>query len=41
MFGDLLLPSECSLIIEELKQTSLCFQVSVLWTPVNEIEAAY
>ncbi|KAL5538811.1 hypothetical protein UlMin_045599 [Ulmus minor] len=26
MFGDSLLPSECSLIIEELKQTSLCFQ---------------
>ncbi|XP_039064922.1 DNA mismatch repair protein MLH3-like isoform X2 [Hibiscus syriacus] len=28
MFGDSLLPSECSLIVEELKQTSLCFQVS-------------
>lgn len=26
MFGDPLLPSECSLIIEELKATSLCFQ---------------
>ncbi|KAK1324897.1 DNA mismatch repair protein MLH3 [Acorus calamus] len=26
MFGDSLLPSECSLIIEELKETSLCFQ---------------
>ncbi|KZV47150.1 hypothetical protein F511_16992 [Dorcoceras hygrometricum] len=26
MFGDTLLPSECSLIIEELKQTSQCFQ---------------
>ncbi|XP_073158982.1 DNA mismatch repair protein MLH3 isoform X2 [Henckelia pumila] len=26
MFGDTLLPSECSLIVEELKQTSLCFQ---------------
>ncbi|KAE8781957.1 mutL-like protein 3 [Hordeum vulgare] len=26
MFGDALLPSECSLIIEELKATSLCFQ---------------
>ncbi|GKV30207.1 hypothetical protein SLEP1_g39048 [Rubroshorea leprosula] len=26
MFGDSLLPSECSLIIQELKQTSLCFQ---------------
>ncbi|KAL6601611.1 hypothetical protein ACP70R_044831 [Stipagrostis hirtigluma subsp. patula] len=26
MFGDSLLPSECSLIIEELKATSLCFQ---------------
>nr|VDC84217.1 unnamed protein product [Brassica rapa] len=26
MFGDSLLPSECSLIIEGLKQTSLCFQ---------------
>uniref|UniRef100_A0A3Q7FAK9 Uncharacterized protein n=1 Tax=Solanum lycopersicum TaxID=4081 RepID=A0A3Q7FAK9_SOLLC len=27
MFGDALLPSECSLIVEELKQTSLSFQV--------------
>ncbi|KAI9109641.1 hypothetical protein K1719_019271 [Acacia pycnantha] len=26
MFGDSLLPSECSLIVEELKQTALCFQ---------------
>lgn len=26
MFGDALMPSECSLIVEELKQTSLCFQ---------------
>ncbi|XP_020091760.1 DNA mismatch repair protein MLH3 isoform X3 [Ananas comosus] len=26
MFGDPLLPSECSLIVEELKSTSLCFQ---------------
>ncbi|KAG0544770.1 hypothetical protein BDA96_02G305200 [Sorghum bicolor] len=26
MFGDSLLPSECCLIIEELKATSLCFQ---------------
>ncbi|GJM99480.1 hypothetical protein PR202_ga16579 [Eleusine coracana subsp. coracana] len=26
MFGDALLPSECCLIIEELKETSLCFQ---------------
>ncbi|CAL5371396.1 unnamed protein product [Camellia sinensis] len=26
MFGDTLLPLECSLIVEELKQTSLCFQ---------------
>ncbi|KMT08851.1 hypothetical protein BVRB_6g135740 [Beta vulgaris subsp. vulgaris] len=26
MFGDKLLPSECSLIVEELKRTSLCFQ---------------
>ncbi|XP_021908365.1 DNA mismatch repair protein MLH3-like [Carica papaya] len=26
MFGDSLLPSECSLIIDELKRTSLCFQ---------------
>uniref|UniRef100_A0A5B7BWE8 Putative DNA mismatch repair protein MLH3 isoform X1 n=2 Tax=Davidia involucrata TaxID=16924 RepID=A0A5B7BWE8_DAVIN len=26
MFGDPLLPSECSLIVEELKHTSLCFQ---------------
>jgi hypothetical protein len=30
MFGDALLPSECSLIIEELKETSLCFQVERL-----------
>jgi len=27
MFGDSLLPSECSLLVEELKHTSLCFQV--------------
>lgn len=26
MFGDKLLPSECNLIVEELKHTSLCFQ---------------
>lgn len=26
MFGDSLLPSECSLVVEELKHTSLCFQ---------------
>ncbi|XP_052196346.1 DNA mismatch repair protein MLH3 isoform X7 [Diospyros lotus] len=26
MFGDALLPSECSLIVEELRRTSLCFQ---------------
>ncbi|KAL9249882.1 DNA mismatch repair protein MLH3-like protein [Drosera capensis] len=26
MFGDTLLPSECSLIVEELRKTSLCFQ---------------
>ncbi|CAA6668687.1 unnamed protein product [Spirodela intermedia] len=26
MFGDPLLPSECSLIVDELKETSLCFQ---------------
>uniref|UniRef100_A0A1D1ZIW5 DNA mismatch repair protein Mlh3 n=1 Tax=Anthurium amnicola TaxID=1678845 RepID=A0A1D1ZIW5_9ARAE len=26
MFGDALMPSECSLIVEELKGTSLCFQ---------------
>lgn len=26
MFGDSLLPLECALIVEELKQTSLCFQ---------------
>ncbi|KAL9241515.1 hypothetical protein vseg_015621 [Gypsophila vaccaria] len=26
MFGDKLLPSECALIVEELKRTSLCFQ---------------
>lgn len=30
MFGDKLLPSECSLIVEELKRTSLCFQVSFI-----------
>ena len=30
MFGDSLLPSECCLIIEELKATSLCFQVRFL-----------
>lgn len=27
MFGDSLVPSECSLLVEELKHTSLCFQV--------------
>lgn len=27
MFGDSLLPSECSIIVEDLKKTSLCFQV--------------
>lgn len=27
MFGDSLLPSECSIVVEELKKTSLCFQV--------------
>ncbi|KAK9713418.1 hypothetical protein RND81_06G026000 [Saponaria officinalis] len=26
MFGDKLLPSECALIVQELKRTSLCFQ---------------
>ncbi|KAJ8771069.1 hypothetical protein K2173_023394 [Erythroxylum novogranatense] len=26
MFGDALLPSECALIVEELRRTSLCFQ---------------
>ncbi|KAL7132155.1 hypothetical protein ABFS83_12G052800 [Erythranthe nasuta] len=26
MFGDTLLPSECSLLVEELKRSSLCFQ---------------
>ncbi|GER51106.1 MutL DNA mismatch repair protein [Striga asiatica] len=26
MFGDSLLPSECSLLVDELKRTSLCFQ---------------
>lgn len=26
MFGDLLLPSECALLVDELKKTSLCFQ---------------
>lgn len=30
MFGDSLLPSECSLIVEELKATSLCFQVKLV-----------
>ncbi|KAF0905827.1 hypothetical protein E2562_008874 [Oryza meyeriana var. granulata] len=33
MFGDPLLPSECSLIIEELKATSLCFQVGNYYNP--------
>jgi DNA mismatch repair protein MLH3 len=33
MFGDSLLPSECCLIIEELKATSLCFQVRRLLNP--------
>lgn len=32
MFGDSLLPSECALIVEELKQTSLCFQVSKIFS---------
>lgn len=32
MFGDSLLPSECSLIVEELKQTSLCFQVRYMFS---------
>lgn len=32
MFGDSLLPSECSLIVEELKHTSLCFQVRLYVT---------
>lgn len=30
MFGDSLLPLECSLLVEELKHTSLCFQVSYI-----------
>lgn len=34
MFGDSLLPSECSLIVEELKATSLCFQVC-LWFKIS------
>jgi len=35
MFGDPLLPSECCLIIEELKATSLCFQVRTVGCSVS------
>lgn len=37
MFGDSLLPSECALIVEELKQTSLCFQVICLNAYLTEV----
>ncbi|GAB2253641.1 hypothetical protein Droror1_Dr00006488 [Drosera rotundifolia] len=30
MFGDTLLPSKCSLIVEELRKTSLCFPIATL-----------
>ncbi|EPS57534.1 hypothetical protein M569_17283, partial [Genlisea aurea] len=42
MFGDSLLPSECSLIVEELKRTSLCFQCAhgrPTTVPVVDLEA--
>ncbi|KAK6258077.1 hypothetical protein SCA6_012551 [Theobroma cacao] len=44
MFGDSLLPSECSLIVEELKQTSLCFQCAhgrPTTVPVVKLEALH
>ncbi|EYU26217.1 hypothetical protein MIMGU_mgv1a021714mg [Erythranthe guttata] len=37
MFGDTLLPSECSLLVEELKRTSLCFQVSLITVTKLEV----
>ncbi|XP_022741001.1 DNA mismatch repair protein MLH3 [Durio zibethinus] len=44
MFGDSLLPSECSLIVEELKQTSLCFQCAhgrPTTVPIVNLEALH
>ncbi|GMI86304.1 MUTL protein homolog 3 [Hibiscus trionum] len=44
MFGDSLLPSECSLIVEELKQTSLCFQCAhgrPTTAPIVNLEALH
>ncbi|XP_048334561.2 DNA mismatch repair protein MLH3 [Ziziphus jujuba] len=44
MFGDLLLPSECSLIVEELKKTSLCFQCAhgrPTTAPIVNLEALH
>ncbi|XP_038903643.1 DNA mismatch repair protein MLH3 isoform X2 [Benincasa hispida] len=44
MFGDSLLPSECSLIVEELKQTSLCFQCAhgrPTTVPLVDLEALH
>ncbi|XP_019423949.1 PREDICTED: DNA mismatch repair protein MLH3 isoform X1 [Lupinus angustifolius] len=44
MFGDSLLPSECSLIVEELKNTSLCFQCAhgrPTTVPIVNLEALH
>ncbi|KAJ7953230.1 DNA mismatch repair protein MLH3 [Quillaja saponaria] len=44
MFGDSLLPSECSLLVEELKQTSLCFQCAhgrPTTVPIVNLEALH
>ncbi|KAE9596816.1 putative DNA mismatch repair protein Mlh3 [Lupinus albus] len=44
MFGDSLLPSECSLIVEELKDTSLCFQCAhgrPTTVPIVNLEALH
>ncbi|XVF18152.1 hypothetical protein REPUB_Repub10bG0187600 [Reevesia pubescens] len=44
MFGDSLLPSECSIIVEELKQTSLCFQCAhgrPTTAPIVNLEALH
>ncbi|XP_058098603.1 DNA mismatch repair protein MLH3 isoform X10 [Magnolia sinica] len=44
MFGDSLLPSECSLIVEELKETSLCFQCAhgrPTTVPIVNLEALH
>ncbi|KAI4327844.1 hypothetical protein L6164_020260 [Bauhinia variegata] len=44
MFGDSLLPSECSLLVEELKHTSLCFQCAhgrPTTAPLVNLEALY